>query len=489
MIFSSLLFLFLFLPIVLTGYFLFKKSNGNLFLLAASLFFFAWGEVQFVLILMVSMTINYCLALLINTFQKSGQAKSGEARFFLWAAVIFNLGLLGYYKYTLFLSSNINSVLQVFRFPFILTLPEIHLPLGLSFLTFRALSYVIDVYNRKVTCSKNWVTLSLYLSFFPLAIAGPIVRYSEMADRLVKRMMTAKMFFEGIKRFIVGLGKKCLIASTMASVADRVFAISSEKITGEVAWLGILCYTLQIYFDFSGYSDMAIGLGKMFGFDFLENFNYPYISQSIREFWRRWHISLSTWFRDYLYIPLGGNRAKSSRVYINLIIVFFFCGLWHGAQWTFVIWGLWHGFFIVLERLGFNRWLDVSWKPLRHSYALLVIIFGWVLFRSGTLSEALTFFRALFGFSKGNCVEFPLQLFLNREVILAFLAGAFFSGPVPALAERIKRKFLYRSGDFTIRMVERGLSIGEAILLGVIFGTSVLSLAGGTYNPFIYFRF
>jgi alginate O-acetyltransferase complex protein AlgI len=489
MVFSSLLFLFLFLPMVLTGYFLFKKNTGNSFLLAASLFFYAWGEMSFVLIIMVSMTVNYGLALLIDTFQKSEQAKSKRARFFLWLAIIFNLGLLGYYKYTLFLTSNIKSVMQIFSFSFSLTSPVILLPLGISFFTFRALSYVIDVYNRKVTCSKNWVTLSLYLSFFPLAIAGPIVRYSEMAVRLAKRMVTPEMFLTGMKRSIVGLGKKCLIASTLASVADRVFAIPTDQISGEVAWLGILCYTLQIYFDFSGYSDMAIGLGKMFGFNFLENFNYPYISQSIREFWRRWHISLSTWFRDYLYIPMGGNRAGSSRVYVNLIIVFFFCGLWHGAQWTFVIWGLWHGIFIVLERLGFNRWLEVFWKPVRHAYVLLIVIFGWVFFRSETLSEALIFFQTLFGFSNGNRVEFPIQLFLNRAVILAFCAGVLFSGPVPALAERIEKKALYESGDLTIRFVDWGISIGYVIVLAIILGTSVMSLAGGAYNPFIYFRF
>jgi alginate O-acetyltransferase complex protein AlgI len=348
---------------------------------------------------------------------------------------------------------------------------------------------VIDVYNRKVTGSKNLMTIALYLSFFPLAIAGPIVRYSEMAARLVKRGVTAEMFLTGMKRFILGLGKKCLIANTMASVADRVFAVSPDQISGEVAWLGILCYTLQIYFDFSGYSDMAIGLGKMFGFDFLENFHYPYISQSLREFWRRWHISLSTWFRDYLYIPLGGNRAGSGKVYLNLIIVFFFCGLWHGAEWTFVIWGLWHGFFIVLERLGCQRLLEASWKPVRHLYVLLVVIFGWVFFRSGTLSEALAFFQALFGFSSGNRVEFPVQLFLNREVVLAFCAGAIFSGPVPVLAGRIKTKALAGSGVLTIRIADRAIAIGCAIILMVIFVTSVMSLAGGIYNPFIYFRF
>jgi alginate O-acetyltransferase complex protein AlgI len=489
MVFSSLLFLFLFLPVVLTGYFLFKKKTGNLFLLAASLFFYTWGEMQYVLIIMISTVFNFLFAILIETFQKPEPAKSSKARLFLWLALIFNLGLLGFYKYTIFFMANFNSTLQALGLSYGLTSPTIHLPLGLSFFTFRALSYVIDVYNRKVTGSKNLMTIALYLSFFPLAIAGPIVRYSEMAARLVKRGVTAEMFLTGMKRFILGLGKKCLIANTMASVADRVFAVSPDQISGEVAWLGILCYTLQIYFDFSGYSDMAIGLGKMFGFDFLENFHYPYISQSLREFWRRWHISLSTWFRDYLYIPLGGNRAGSGKVYLNLIIVFFFCGLWHGAEWTFVIWGLWHGFFIVLERLGCQRLLEASWKPVRHLYVLLVVIFGWVFFRSGTLSEALAFFQALFGFSSGNRVEFPVQLFLNREVALAFCAGAIFSGPVPVLAGRIKTKALAGSGVLTIRIADRAIAIGCAIILMVIFVTSVMSLAGGIYNPFIYFRF
>jgi alginate O-acetyltransferase complex protein AlgI len=489
MIFSSSIFLFLFLPIVLTGYFLFRKNTGNFFLLAASLFFYTWGEMQFVLVIMGSMTLNYLFAIIINTFQKSALAKSGEARIVLWLAVIFNLGLLGFFKYTLFVTTNFNSAMQALGLSYALTFSAIHLPIGISFFTFRALSYVIDVYNRKVACSKNWVNIYLYLSFFPLSIAGPIVRYSEMAARLVKRVVTLEMFSSGMRRFIIGLGKKCLIANTLSPVADRVFAISPHEISCEVAWLGILCYTLQIYFDFSGYSDMAIGLGRMFGFEFLENFNYPYISQSIREFWRRWHISLSTWFRDYLYIPLGGNRVQPYRVYGNLIIVFFFCGLWHGAEWTFVIWGLWHGFFIVLERLGFQRLLEASWKPVRHLYVLLIVIFGWVFFRSGTLSEALDFFQALFGFSTGNRVEFPVQLFLNREVILTLCAGAIFSGPVPVLGGRIKNKALAGSGVLTIRIADRVIAIGYVIILMVIFITSVMSLAGGTYNPFIYFRF
>ena len=489
MVFSSLLFLFLFLPIVLTGYFLTRKNTGNFFLLAASLFFYAWGEMQSFLVILVSMIFNYLLALLIETFQKSGPLKSRRSGFFLWLAVIFNLGLLGFYKYTLFLTANFNSALQALGLSYALTAPAIHLPLGISFFTFRALSYVIDVYNRKIAGSKNMMTIALYLSFFPLAIAGPIVRYSEIAAQLVKRVVTQEMFLAGMRRFIIGLGKKCLIANTMASVADWVFTLPPDRIPGEIAWLGILCYTLQIYFDFSGYSDMAIGLGRMFGFDFLENFNYPYISQSIREFWRRWHISLSTWFRDYLYIPLGGNRTGSARVYVNLIIVFFFCGLWHGAQWTFVIWGLWHGFFIVLEHLGFGRLIDSFWKPLRHLYVLLVVIFGWVFFRSGSLLEALVFFQALFGFSNGNRVEFPIQLFLNRAVILAFLAGAIFSGPVPALADRLRNKVLTISGPVSSRLLGQAISIGSVTALGVILIASVMSLASGSYNPFIYFKF
>ncbi len=489
MVFSSLLFLFLFLPIVLTGYFLFRKNTRNFFLLVASLFFYTWGEMQFVPIIMISMIFNYFFAILIKTFQKSEILKSKEARIVLWLAVIFNLGLLGFYKYALFLAANFNSAMHVLGLSYSLTFQAIHLPLGISFLTFRALSYVIDVYNRKVTSSKSLVTISLYLSFFPLTIAGPIVRYSEMASRLLKRVVTLEMFSMGMRRFIFGLGKKCLIANTLASVSDRVFAISPDRITCELAWLGILCYTLQIYFDFSGYSDMAIGLGKMFGFEFLENFNYPYISQSIREFWRRWHISLSTWFRDYLYIPLGGNRVQPYRTYGNLITVFFLCGLWHGAEWTFVIWGLWHGFFIILERLGLGRLLDSFWKPLKHLYVLLVVIFGWVFFRSESLSYAAAYFQALLGLTKGNGLEFPLSLFLNREIATALCAGVVFSGPVLAWADGLRRKAFTRSGAVSIRLVDHGISIGKVMVLGILLVASVISLAGGTYNPFIYFRF
>ena len=246
---------------------------------------------------------------------------------------------------------------------YVFTLAAPSLLLGISFFTFRALSYVIDVYNRRVACSKNFIDLSLFLSLFPLFIAGPIVRYREIAAQVVERTVTLENFSSGINRFILGLGKKCLIADTLASVVDHIFAVSPLKLPCEVAWLGIIGYTIQIYFDFSGYSDMAIGLGKMLGFDFMENFNYPYIARSVREFWRRWHISLSTWFRDYLYIPLGGNRVSPLRLNTNLILVFFLCGLWHGADWTFVIWGLWHGLFLVLERYRFGRLVDSLGPP------------------------------------------------------------------------------------------------------------------------------
>ncbi len=489
MVFSSLLFLFLFLPIIATAHFITWKKGRNFFLLAASLFFYTWGEKQFILVILVSILFNYLLAILMDTFLKSQPAKSRGAKIVLCIAVIFNIGMLGFFKYTNFFLVNFNRIIHSLGLSYTFTFSILHLPLGISFFTFRALSYIIDVYKRRVTCSKNLVTLSLYLSFFPLAIAGPIVRYSEMAAQLVKRVITPETFLIGMRRFIIGLGKKCLIANTMASVVDRIFALSPDRIPWEIAWLGILGYTLQIYFDFSGYSDMAIGLGRMFGFDFLENFNYPYISQSIREFWRRWHISLSTWFRDYLYIPLGGNRVQPYRIYRNLIIVFLLCGLWHGAQWTFVIWGLWHGFFIVLEHLGFGRLIDSLWKPLRHLYALLVVIFGWVFFRSESLSYAMAYFQTLLGLTKGNGLEYPLALFMNREIAAALCAGVIFSAPVVAFADRLKKKVLTRSGTFCIGFVDNGVSIGYAIILGVILAASVMSLAGGTYNPFIYFRF
>ena len=329
--------------------------------------------------------MNYFLGLWVDHSHDPKRRK-----FVVALAVVLNVGILAFFKYADFTFENLNAVLAIFHFGS-LPLPNVLLPIGISFFTFHALSYVIDVYRRKWKAAKNPADVALYIFFFPQMIAGPILRWSAIAPQLAKRVITRAGFVEGIRRFIGGLAKKMIVANVVAIPVRDIFDLSSTELTTPVAWFAVLCYTLQIYFDFSGYSDMAVGLGKMFGFEFIENFNFPYISQSIKEFWRRWHISLSTWFRDYLYIPLGGNRCSKMRNYFNLIIVFFLCGLWHGATWPFVIWGLYHGLFLLLEKTRFGILVDKMPRPFRHVYAVLVIMCGWVLFRSDTISQAMIF--------------------------------------------------------------------------------------------------
>ena len=354
----------------------------NAFLLAASLLFYFWGEGAYTLVMLLYIVVNYGCALSIEKFRKAEGAgqSAGRARRVLILAVSFNLLFLIFFKYTNFVCANAAPVFIWLGHP--LTLGQIHLPIGISFFAFQAISYVIDVYRGDVPASKRLLDFATYKSFFPQLIAGPIVRYRDVAQQVKNRVVTLEGFHSGLARFIVGLGKKVIVANTVATAADRIFEIPVSGLTWPVAGLGIICYTLQIYYDFSGYSDMAIGMGRMFGFTFLENFNYPYAALSIRSFWRRWHISLSTWFRDYLFIPLGGSRASRWRVHANLLAVFLLCGLWHGAGWTFIVWGLWHGCFLVLERTCFSTLLDKAWRPLRHCYAMTVVAIGWIFFRS-----------------------------------------------------------------------------------------------------------
>ncbi len=382
MVFSSPIFLFLFLPITLGVYFVLPKRARNIWLLAASLVFYGWGEPKFLAVMLASIVCNFLLALWIARL-----ADRRHARLVLALAVTVNIGLLVAFKYTDFIVQSLNAGLGALAVP-PLTVPAIALPIGISFFTFHALSYVIDVYRGDARALRNPFDMGLYISLFSQLIAGPIIRYHDIAAQLQERSVTRSLFARGVRRFIVGLGKKVLIANTLAVSADLIFTIPGDQLTMGLAWLGVLCYALQIYFDFSGYSDMAIGLGLMFGFRFLENFNYPYISQSLTEFWRRWHISLSNWFRDYLYIPLGGNRVAPWRVYLNLVIVFFLCGLWHGASWNFVVWGLFHGTFLVIERMGLARRMAEWHQPFRHVYAMLVVLVSWVFFRADSLPAA-----------------------------------------------------------------------------------------------------
>ncbi len=481
MIFSSPIFLFFFLPLVLTVYCLLPGLRArNLWLLGASILFYGWGEPAFLLLMLGSSVLNCALGLWVE------EAASPPARrAVIVVAVAVNLGLLAYFKYANFAVDNLNALLHLAGLQPISPEP-VHLPIGISFFTFHALSYVLDIYDGKTKASRKLSETALYIFLFPQLIAGPILRWGWMAPQIASRHLTSERFAEGVRRFGYGLGKKVLIANALAAPADQVFSLSPGAISPMLAWIGILCYTLQIYFDFSGYSDMAIGIGKMLGFEFIENFNYPYISQSIREFWRRWHISLSNWFRDYVYFRLGGNRCSKARNYFNLILVFLMCGLWHGASWTFVVWGLYHGAFLVLERTRFGAWLQSLPRLVRHSYALLVIVIGWLIFRSENLPQALVFLRALFGFAHVSTSSNMLYMVLTNQATAVMCAGVVFSIPITA---RLREKML-RTPLARVRLGAQWLRLlAEPLWLAALLVLSAAWLADGTYNPFLYFRF
>jgi alginate O-acetyltransferase complex protein AlgI len=485
MLFSAAIFLFLFLPVLLALYFLSPRRLRNLLLLTASLLFYVWGEKTYVTVLLSSIAMNYAFGLWLDRLHTILSRKLALA-----LAVAANLGLLGTFKYAVFLIGNLNTAMTALHFAPV-RVPEIHLPLGISFFTFHALSYVIDIYRREVRALKNPITFALYISFFPQSIAGPIVRYSDLASQLVKRTINREGFAEGTRRFIFGLSKKMLIANTLAAPADAIFKLPSEALTAGLAWLGIVCYTLQIYFDFSGYSDMAIGLAKMFGFDFKENFNYPYVSRSVTEFWRRWHMSLSSWFRDYLYIPLGGNRHGTARTYFNLVTVFFLCGLWHGASWAFVAWGLYHGGFLVLERMRFGRLIDASPAPVRHGYTLLAVTVGWVFFRAETFTHAASFLTAMAGLGSGAGAEYTPAVYLSADVVLALLAGIIASAPELGWMRRFRLGAAIDGATRPrlARALEVAFACASVAAHAILLLASAMLLAGGTYNPFIYWTF
>jgi alginate O-acetyltransferase complex protein AlgI len=485
MVFSSPIFLFVFLPVVLLGCVFRSLRLRNLWLLTFSVIFYAWGEVAFVFLMLGSTLVNYFLGQWVEreTAPRRRQCAAG-------LAIAFNIGLLAFFKYANFAADNLNWILaSVGAAP--VRVASIRLPIGISFFTFHALSYVIDIYRRKWPSARNPGDLALYIFFFPQLIAGPILRWNAIAPQLAGRAQTAQRFAEGIRRFVEGLAKKVLIANVVAVPADEIFKLTAngQELSLALAWLGAIGYTLQIYFDFSGYSDMAVGLGKMFGFQFMENFNYPYFSQSIREFWRRWHISLSSWFRDYLYIPLGGNLCSKTRHHLNLLIVFFLCGLWHGASWTFVLWGLYHGVFIVLEHTGFGRVLGRVARPLRHCYAILVVLAGWVLFRAPTFSGAIAFLANMMGITSGVVASRPLESLLTHQVACSMIAGVALSTPLwPGLKQWAGR--ILESFPQAVESVARatGALAHLLLILGLLL-VSAAWLAGGTYNPFIYFRF
>lgn len=473
MLFNSAIFLFIFLPSLLFLYFLIEDRLKNLTLLLFSLIFYSWGEQEIVLVMMASTIIDYINGILID----KGKRKLG-----LWLSIIVNLSFLGIFKYADFAFENYNSLLLSLNISnnYLLNLPNIALPIGISFYTFQTLSYTIDVYRGKVKANYNFIDFATYVTMFPQLIAGPIVRYESVHKQLKSRTITVEKFTDGVERFIIGLSKKMIIANTFAYIADEIFSYSPEILSVSTAWLGIIAYSFHIYYDFSAYSDMAIGLGKMFGFDIPENFNYPYIAKSIKEFWRRWHISLSTWFRDYLYIPLGGSRVSKPRLYFNLITVFFITGLWHGASWNFVIWGLFHGLFLIIERVGFGRILEKTWKPIAHLYTLLIVIIAWVFFRAENLNLALRYLKSMF-VGNEHPKLFP-DVYLNIEVWLSLFIAILFSFPTYRF---IQDKMLTHKKLKSNQLFQ----ISYAVFLIGIFLFSIALISADTYNPFIYFRF
>jgi alginate O-acetyltransferase complex protein AlgI len=480
MVFSSITFLFFFLPAALALYSI-AGRNRNLLLLLVSLFFYSWGEGIYLLVMLISILLNYVSGLLITRFR--GQQRISRAA--LAGSLAINFSLLAFFKYANFITDNLSILLNAVHLPGI-TLTPVHLPIGISFFTFQATSYLIDVYRKKVEPQKNLVNLSLYISLFPQLIAGPIVRYSDIVRDLTVRKVSREDLAEGIQRFIFGLSKKVLLANPMAFTADKMFALPAAELSPGLAWLGAICYTFQIYFDFSGYSDMAIGLGRMFGFRFLENFNYPYISKSIQEFWQRWHISLSSWFRDYLYIPLGGNRCGPLRTYLNLVAVFLLCGLWHGASWNFIGWGIYHGFFLVIERTLIGKGMQLIWAPLRHLITLIIIIVGWVLFRSDTINGATTYISIMFGTDSATNWQIVL-MYLNPKILFELAMAALFSFPVLSVVKETMQKLMRRNKNSL--GVETVLQSSRLLIFALLSYFTVISLAASVYNPFIYFRF
>ncbi|HVP59250.1 MAG TPA: MBOAT family protein [Myxococcaceae bacterium] len=473
--FTEPAFLFFFLPATLAAYFLFPERARNLLLTAASLLFYAVGEWRFVPWLLGSTMATYLVA-------RGLEAWRGRpvTRALLALGVVTDLGLLAWFKYAGFLARAVDGLTGLLGAP-LLPVPTVLLPLGISFFTFHKISYKVDVYRGTAAVRKNPLDLLLYILFFPQLIAGPIVRYHDIADDLVRRHPRLADVAEGVRRFGVGLAKKMLVANTMAGVADVVFALEPARLSTPAAWVGIVCYTLQIYFDFSGYSDMAIGLARMFGFRFLENFDYPYTARSITDFWRRWHLSLSRWFRDYLYLPLGGNRSGPVRTYLNLGVVFLLCGLWHGASWTFVAWGAFHGALLILERAGWGPRLQRLPAGLQHAQTLLLVMLGWVLFRADTLAHGGWYLRALAGFG-ANDGPFETLSLLTPGVALALTAGVVGSAPTVGQLAQDWRKRLGARAELVLGWAGNGAVLALLLL-------SVLQVASGTYNPFIYFRF
>ncbi len=479
MVFSSLVFLTVFLPAVVILYYLIPSLRGkNVVLLLASLFFYAWGEPKYVFLMMASILVNYFAGLAIHRVRVGGK----KGTLLLVVGILFNLGLLGYFKYFNFLVECLN---RLFRAG--ISMREILLPIGISFFTFQSMSYVIDVYREKADDESSWVvqknllSLALYISMFPQLIAGPIVRYHDIQPLLSDREHSFPKFASGIEVFVIGLSKKVLIANVLGETVTKIMDVETGMLNAPIAWLGAVCYALQLYYDFSGYSEMAIGLGRMFGFEFRINFDFPYISTSISEFWRRWHISLSQWFRDYLYIPMGGSRRGNT--YLNLFVVFLATGLWHGAAFGFILWGLWHGFFVILERWGRNRGIRIPVpKPVKWLYTMLVVVLGWTLFRIVGVRSTLSYYSVMFGLTRAEYIPYSLVWYLNGRTVAALAAGCFFSVPW-------KNVLLSRRPEAEAFLRREPVRFAGRILTLVLLLVCFLFISNSSYNPFIYFRF
>ncbi len=464
MVFTSSIFIFLFLPILFIIYFISPKKLKNYILLIFSLIFYIFGGPSYILIMLLIVFLDYIFAILID--------KLKYKKLFLTLSIISNIGILFYYKYFNFFIDNINKIFNIN-----ITISNIILPIGISFFTFQALSYVIDVYKKEVKVQKNPFLLLLYVSFFPQLVAGPIVRYQTVEEEIRDRKTTIDDFTYGLERFILGFSKKMVIANQMGALADIIYSL--EELSTPLVLLGSISYMFQIYYDFSAYSDMAIGLGRIFGFHFLENFNYPYISKSITEFWRRWHISLSTWFRDYIYIPLGGNRKGIYRQILNLFIVWLLTGFWHGASYNFIIWGLYYFIFLMLEKFILKKYFKNIPNIFKHIYTLIIILIGWIIFRSDNLTICLNFIKNLFSFNM-NYIENTI-IYIETYYIY-FILSIIFSIPIyPYIINKIT--------NIKNKKLKILLEVLHYTFLIIIFIISIMFLAKSSYNPFIYFRF
>ena len=479
MVFSSFVFLLVFLPLVLFLYFISPRRLKNLVLLIASLIFYAWGEPVYVLIMLFSTVFDYTNGRLIEYFRAHGSP--GKMKAALVVDLCGNLAILGFFKYADFVIGNINTITGAG-----LSLLHIALPIGISFYTFQTMSYTIDVYRGNVPAQHNILDFATYVVLFPQLIAGPIVQYKTVAKELSKRKSSLVDFSEGVFRFSVGMAKKVLLANQIGALWNTISQM--HELTAATAWLGAIAYSFQIYFDFSGYSDMAIGLGRMFGFHFLENFNFPYMSKSITDFWRRWHISLSSWFKEYVYIPLGGNRKGMPRQIFNLLVVWMLTGLWHGANWNFVLWGLYYGVLLILEKLFLLRWLEKLPAWIGRVYSLFLVVIGWTIFAQTDMEELAGYLKAMFGIGVAGVNSDFFYLLSCNAVLLVVLVLCSIDHRV--WLGRLKKGHPAQGGNiYQAVQASRGLTLAKPVLMLVLLVLSYAFLVGDSYNPFLYFRF